>query len=51
MKDILLVLTAFSVPIACTVFAGLLALRGRNGWGWFLLVALLVCGSVKITTH
>lgn len=25
----------------CFVFAGLLALTGASGWGWFLIVGLL----------
>lgn len=51
MKDIFLALLVFTVPITCTVFAGLLALQSKKGWGWFLLIALLFAGSIKITTH
>jgi len=50
MKDIFLALVVFSVPITCAVFAGLLALQSKEGWGWFLLAALLIGGSIKITT-
>lgn len=33
-------------PAACVIFAGLGALNGVEGWGWFLLVALIL-GSVS----
>lgn len=28
--------------LGCVLFAGVLALKGLDGWGWFLLVAVLI---------
>lgn len=30
-----------AVPIACVVAAGAIALSRQDGWGWFLVLALL----------
>ena len=43
MTDFLRV-TARNLPaIVCAIAAAILALYGMNGWGWFLLVAVLLC--------
>ncbi|EJP3721845.1 hypothetical protein NUR08_004414 [Salmonella enterica] len=48
MKDIFLIAMVFMVPLLCVIFAGLLAMEGRSGWGWFLFVAALITCSLKI---
>jgi len=45
MKTALLLMVVLSTPIICAVFARLLALRGLDGWGWFLVIALLTTGT------
>lgn len=37
---------AYLFPTVCAVIAGLLAWKGREGWGWFLLVAALTIPAV-----
>ena len=31
-------------PLLCVVIAGVLAVRGLDGWGWFLFAAVLCTG-------
>ncbi|ETX95042.1 hypothetical protein L453_09584, partial [Escherichia coli BIDMC 19B] len=33
------------VPIAAIISAAILALKGINGWGWFLTVGFLLAGA------
>lgn len=33
--------------LTCVIAAAHLAVNGIEGWGWFLLVAILCAGSVK----
>lgn len=33
--------------LGCVVAAGAIAHKGESGWGWFLVVALLIHTSVK----
>jgi phage tail protein X len=42
MKDILIILIAFTPKVACIVGAILLAMNGISIWGWFLLAGLLI---------
>jgi hypothetical protein len=39
--DILLILAVNAVSITLVVFAGILCLRQKEGWGWFLFAAIL----------
>jgi hypothetical protein len=41
----LAVLFANLGAIACFIFAGLLAYRGKSGWGWFLFVGVLISAT------
>lgn len=41
MKTVLLLLLSNATSIACVVAAAVLASKGTEGWGWFLLIALL----------
>lgn len=52
MKDIFLMAMVFVPPILfCVIFAGLLAMEGKPGWGWFLFVAALITCSLKISVR
>lgn len=48
MKFALALFCASFVPLVCIVAAAWLALNDKDGWGWFLLVAIL-CAQSKIT--
>jgi hypothetical protein len=41
MKTELLLLLSNATSIACVIAAANLASKGTEGWGWFLLIALL----------
>lgn len=45
MNNTIQVLAAFAPATVCVTFAGLIAQAGGSGWGWFLLIAVLVCPS------
>lgn len=32
----------------CVSMAGVLCYQGKNGWGWFVLLAFLVLASLKL---
>ncbi|EDW4372093.1 hypothetical protein AAA67_002898 [Salmonella enterica subsp. diarizonae] len=49
MKDIFLIAMSFMTPLLCVIIAGLLAMKYRPGWGWFLFVAALITCSLKIS--
>ena len=49
MKSVALFLVADAACITCAVFAGLIALKGLDGWLWFLGAAVLLTASVKST--
>ncbi|EHF6669294.1 hypothetical protein J2H33_000234 [Salmonella enterica] len=49
MKDIFLIAMAFMTPLLCVIFAGLLAMKAKPGWGWFLFVAALIMCSLKVS--
>lgn len=42
MNIALALLVCNAATITCVIMAGLLGLEGRSGWGWFLLVGLLI---------
>lgn len=42
MKIALALLVCNAATITCVIMAGLISLEGRSGWGWFLLVGLLI---------
>ncbi|EEE1025366.1 hypothetical protein B6171_004856 [Salmonella enterica subsp. enterica serovar Miami] len=48
MKDIFLTAMAFMTPLLCVIFAGLLAMEAKSGWGWFLFVAALITCLVSL---
>jgi hypothetical protein len=48
MKYLLAQLAANLVSLACVGVAGWLAVKGKEGWGWFLFVALLCACSMKM---
>jgi len=41
MKLAFLTVASNLVALACVLFAGKLCLEGKEGWGWFLFIALL----------
>ncbi|EIZ2110662.1 hypothetical protein MOQ95_005388 [Salmonella enterica] len=49
MKTMVMLALGFSTPIICAIFAGILALNGKDGWGWFLFVAALIMCSIKVS--
>ncbi len=46
MKDILLA-SGFVTPVICLALAGILAWKDKNGWGWFLFVAVVIAGGMS----
>ncbi|EEJ5470881.1 hypothetical protein AU693_003914 [Salmonella enterica subsp. diarizonae] len=51
MKTIVMLALGFSTPIICAIFAGILAFNGKDGWGWFLFVAVLIMCSIKVSVE
>lgn len=47
MKFALATIAANVVSGICVVAAVVLAINDKDGWGWFLFVAVLCAGSVK----
>lgn len=48
MKDIAFTLIT-KLPTLCAIIAAAwLAFNGKEGWGWFLFVAVLVTSSVRL---
>lgn len=45
MKTILLLFVHNILAILCAIAAGILAYNGIEGWGWFLVVAVLTCAT------
>jgi len=44
-------LFGYALSAICLIYAGVLALRGKETpWGWFLFVGFLLAGAVKIPT-
>jgi hypothetical protein len=39
------------VPIAAIISAAILAFKGVDGWGWFLVVGFLLSGADTVKTH
>ena len=48
MKDILFVVLTKLPTLACIGAATWLEFNNKEGWGWFLFVAVLVTSSIKI---
>ncbi|WP_158674504.1 hypothetical protein [Trabulsiella odontotermitis] len=48
MKDIAILALVVLVPVTCVIMAGILAWQDKEGWGWFLFVAVLLAGSISI---
>jgi len=46
--DIALLVAANAVSMAAVYFAGQIALSGQNGYGWFLLIAVLCISTMKL---
>ncbi len=38
-------------PLISVTIAGVLAFRGIDGWGWFLLAAVLCAGADTVQKH
>lgn len=49
MTPTLLLLISNATSIACVISAAVLAYKGTEGWGWFLLIALLSCVNPNST--
>lgn len=49
MKTTVMLVPGFSTPVICAIFAGILALNGKDGRGWFLFVAALIMCSIKVS--
>ncbi len=49
MNPTLLLLISNAVSIFCVIGAVILASKEKEGWGWFLLVALLCCATITTT--
>lgn len=49
MKDIIIVALVKLPTLFAIVCSAWLAFNGKEGWGWFLFVAILVTASVKVT--
>jgi hypothetical protein len=45
MPSVFVILAFNSVSITMAIVAGVLALKEKEGWGWFLFAALLTFGS------
>lgn len=45
MKDVFVILFAQLPAIAAITGAALMALNNKEGWGWFLFIAVLVCAN------
>ena len=50
MKYAITSIAANAVSIAAVSFAGCLALHDKEGWGWFLFIAVICAASVKFSS-
>lgn len=50
MKFILAIISSNLVSLACVGVAGYLAVNDKNGWGWFLFIALVCSGTVSLNS-
>lgn len=50
MKEIAIVFIFCLVPICLFGMAAFLIYRQVDGWGWFLFVVIMICGSMKFST-
>jgi hypothetical protein len=46
-KDAVVILAGLSPSIAAVIAAGVLAAKKRAGWGWFLLIAVLLVPTIR----
>jgi hypothetical protein len=46
--EALMFVVAVMAPVAIMGFAAWLIYEQRNGWGWYLFVAFLLVGSMKM---
>jgi len=49
MKEVLVALIFCSMIVSVMGFGAFLIYKGSSGWGWYLFVALLILGSVRLT--
>ncbi len=49
LRDILVTLFFCLVPIAGFLSVAFLIYHGRDGWGWLLIVVVLISGSLKVS--
>jgi len=47
MKMVGFAIMANIASVACALAAAFLAYQGKDGWGWFLFVAVILHGSVE----
>lgn len=50
MKNLLFTIGVNLVSLACVSAAAYLAIQEKDGWGWFLTVAVIAQSSVKFTS-
>lgn len=50
LRDILAIGFFAAIPINGFISVAFLIFQEKKGWGWLLLVVLLIAGSVKIKT-
>ena len=46
MKNIILIVLMNIISILLVVFSFQLAMSGKDGWGWFLFVALIIASDI-----
>lgn len=51
MRTVLLYFIAHLAGGICVTPSAILAFNGKEGWGWFLFIGLLLSGGVSIKTH
>jgi len=47
MRYALMAIGANTVAIISVSFAGYMAVNDKSGWGWFLVIGILACCTVK----
>lgn len=48
MKHLLVAIVATLPALVCFGVSAYLAVKGKEGWGWFLFVGLLCAGSITV---
>lgn len=46
-----MIIATNAVSIVCIAIAAVLAIQEKDGWGWFLFVAVLAGQSIKVTEY